>query len=179
MNIQFQPVEELRELVAISGEIDGAGFAWRIGKTRESALKRRKALLVQLLADLQKGDTKSAPILADIRVRDGFLKTFGELVESGKDSQRVADLLAGLLTFAQNSKGDVRGMALISWAGCSWLLGNSDAFHAISQGEPLEVVQEISLWQLLDIAFRHGVPSRIWSDSLKAVSLEACLIGAA
>jgi hypothetical protein len=177
MNIEFNDIAELRELVAVSGDIDGVDFGWEWDSWNEKPFERRETLLAELLENLPKGIAESAPILEDIRIRDGFLKTFAELVESG-ETERVSDLLEGLLIFAQNSKGDVRGMALICWAGCMWLLGNVDGITVISEGEPLEVVKDISLWQLLDIAIRHNVPSAIWSASLKAVSLEACLQGA-
>jgi hypothetical protein len=175
MNIQFRTIGELRKLVAVSGDIDGENFGWEWDSWNEKPFERRETLLAELLENLPKGIADSAPILTDIRIRDGFLKTLAELVESGNEYELVADLLEGLLIFAQNSKGDVRGMALVCWAGCMWMLGNSDGIKVISE---LEEVKDIWLWQLLNIAIRHNVPSEIWSASLKAVSLEACLQGA-
>lgn len=177
IKINIQPLDELRELVAISGDVDGVGFEWGFNAIGETPLERRRELLAELLENLPLGVVDSAPILTDIRTRDGFLRTYYELVEA-EELLKVADIVKGLLEFAQGSKGEVRGMALICWAGCLWMLGNVDGITAISEGEPLTAVKDISLWQLLDIAIRHSVPSRIWSASLQAVSLDACLKGA-
>lgn len=174
MNIQFRTIDELRELVAVSGEIDGSNFGWEWESWSENPFQRRQTLLAELLENLPEGIAESAPILTDVRTRDAFLRTFYELFNDGKTEQ-VSDLLEGLLEFAQGSKGEVRGMALTCWAGCLWLLGNSDGIAVVSE---LEEVSEISLWQLLDMAMRHNVPSSVWGSSLKAVSLEACLTGA-
>jgi hypothetical protein len=174
MNIQFPTIDELRELVAVSGEIDGEGFEWGWDALGESNFERRQDLLVELLDNLPDEVIESAPILTDVRVRDGLLRTIYGLVEDGEIVEAYL-LIDGLLAFARGSKGDVRGMALTCWAGCLWLLGNSDGIAVISECED---VHEISLWQLLDIATRHNVPSSVWGSSLKAVSLEACLQGA-
>lgn len=168
-------LDELRELVAVSGDIDGSDFAWEWESWNEKPFERRQTLLAELLENLPAGISESAPILTDVRTRDGFLRTFYDLVEAG-ESEQVGELLNGLLVFAQDSKGEVRGMALTCWAGCLWLLGNSDGITVIS--ELGEVVGDISLWQLLDIATRNNVPSSVWGSSLRAVSLEACLQGA-
>jgi len=175
MKIRFSSLETMEKQVKKSGNLDGSRFDW--GLPDENPIERRRELLAELLENLPKGIRTSAPILTDIRTRDGFLRTFYDLVEAG-ETEQVKALLKGLLVFAQGSKGEVRGMCLTVWAGCAWMLGNSDAFKAISTGEPLEVVKDISLWQLLDIAQRHNVPSSVWGASLKAVSLEACLAGA-
>lgn len=174
MEIKFRTLDELRELVAVSGDIDGSDFAWEWESWSENPFQRRQTLLAELLENVPDGIADSAPILTDVRTRDGFLRTFYDLVESG-ETEQVTDLLEGLLAFAQGSKGEVRGMALTCWAGCMWLLGNSDGVLAISE---LEEVGDISLWQLLDMAIRHNVPSSVWGSSLKAVSLDACLTGA-
>jgi hypothetical protein len=36
-----------------------------------------------------------------------------------------------------------------------------------------------SLARLLDVALTHGVPAKVWADSLAAVSPQQCLSGAA
>jgi hypothetical protein len=177
MKIRFSSLETMEKQLKKSGKIDGEGFGWEWDSWNEKPFERRQTLLAELLENLPLGIVDSAPILTDIRVRDGFLKTFAELVEAG-ETEKVKALFKGLLVFAQGSTGEVRGMALVCWAGCAWLLGNSDALKAISTGELLDVVGTISLWQLLDIAQRHNVPSSVWGASLKAVSLEACLTGA-
>jgi hypothetical protein len=175
MKIYFSKLETMEKQVKKSGSVDGSRFDWALDV--EAPIERRRELLAELLENLPKGIRTSAPILTDIRTRDAFLRTFYELVEAG-ETEQVKTLLKGLLVFAQGSKGEVRGMALTCWAGCAWLLGNSNAIKAISIGEPLDVVGNISLWQLLDIAQRHNVPSSVWGSSLKNVSLEACLTGA-
>jgi hypothetical protein len=177
MKINFMSYQKMLEAVQVSGTIDGEGFGWEWDSWNEKPFERRQTLLAELLENLPMGIVDSAPILTDVRTRDGFLRTFYDLVEAG-ETETVKAHLKGLLVFAQGSTGEVRGMCLTVWAGCAWLLGNSNALKAISSGEPLDVVGTISLWQLLDIAQRHNVPSSVWGSSLKAVSLEACLTGA-
>lgn len=175
IEIEVPSLDELLELVKVSGEIDGENFAWEWESWSEKPFERRETLLAELLENLPLGIADSAPILTDVRTRDGFLRTFYDFVESA-EVEKVEEHLNGLLSFAQGSKGEVRGMALVCWAGCLWLLGNSDGITAISE---VDDVQDISLWQLLDIATRHNVPSSVWGSSLRAVSLKACLTGAA
>lgn len=178
MNIEMEhTLDELRELVAISGNVDESRFEWGFDAVGETKIERRRVLLAELLENLPLGVVDSAPILTDIRTRDGFLRSFYELVEA-EEVEKVADIVRGLLEVAQGSRGDTRGMALICWAGCLWMLGNVDGITAISEGDTLECVRDIPLWQLLDIAIRHHVPSHVWSASLAAVSLDACLAGA-
>ena len=178
MNISIPTLDELRKLVAVSGNVDGVDFDWGFESWSEKPIERRRELLAELLLNVPAGVADSAPILVDVRTRDAYLRTFHDFVIA-KDSDKVQAHLNGLLAMAQGSKGDVRGMALVCWAGCAWLLGNSDGITAISDPSISEVVREISLWQLLDIAMRHGVPSAVWGNSLRAVSLEACLTGTA
>jgi hypothetical protein len=178
MNISIPTLDELRELVAVSGNVDGENFEWGFEAWSETPIERRRELLAELLANVPDGVADSAPILVDVRTRDAYLRTFHDFVIA-KDSDKVQAHLDGLLAMAQGSKGEVRGMALVCWAGCAWLLGNSDGIAVISELPISEIVREISLWQLLDIAIRHNVPSSVWGNSLRAVSLEACLLGAA
>lgn len=175
MKMRFSSLETMKKQVAISGTVDGSSFDW--GLPAENPLERRRELVAQLLEGLQNGTIENAPILTDIRSRDGFLRSFYDLVRAG-ETEKVKALVKGLLVFAQGSTGEVRGMCLTVWAGCAWMLGNSNAIKSISIGEPLEVVKDISLWQLLDIAQRHDVPSAVWESSLAGVSLDACLAGA-
>jgi hypothetical protein len=178
MDIKIPTPAKLRKLVAVSGNVDGEGFEWGFDAVGENPLERRRELLVELLANVPDGIADSAPILTDVRTRDGFLRSFYDLVQAG-ETEKVQKLLDGLLVMAQGSKGEVRGMALVCWAGCAWMLGNLNPIKEISQGEPLDVVGQISLWQLLDIAVRHDVPATVWTSSMSAVSLDACLTGAA
>jgi hypothetical protein len=178
MDIKIPTIAKLRKLVAVSGNVDGEGFEWGFDTVGETPLERRRELLAELLANVPDGVADSAPILTDVRTRDGFLRSFHDLAQAG-ETEKVQKLLDGLLLMAQGSKGDARGMALVCWAGCAWMLGNSDAIKVISEGEPLAVVGTISLWQLLDIAIRHNVPASVWTSSMSAVSLDACLQGAA
>ena len=174
MEIKTLTAEKLREILATSGEVDGVDFAWEWESWNENPLQRRKTLLAELLVNLPLGIADSAPILTDLRIRDGFLKTFHDLVKAG-ETAKVEGLLGGLVDFARGSKGEVRGMSLVCLAGCLWLLGSVEGLTAISE---LEEVQDVSLWQLLDIAIRHDVPSSVWGSSLEAVSLQSCLQGA-
>jgi hypothetical protein len=174
MEIEVPTIDELRELLAVSGDIDGSDFGWEWDSWNEKPFQRRETLLTELLENLPKGIAESAPILTDIRTRDGFLRTFYDFVVA-EDCETVEGLLGGLVDFARGSKGEVKGMTLTCLAGCLWLLGNSDGFLVVSE---FEEVKEISLFQLLEVAQRHNVPSSVWGSSLQAVSLEACLTGA-
>lgn len=177
MKMRFASLETMQKQVAKSGKVDGSNFDWGLDSWNEKPIERRRELVSELLENLPLGIVDSAPILTDIRSRDGFLRSFYDLVQAG-ETEKVKALVKGLLVFAQGSSGEVRGMCLTVWAGCAWMLGNSNAIKAISTGEPLDVVGTISLWQLLDIAQRHNVPSAVWESSLSAVSLDACLAGA-
>lgn len=168
--------QELREIVSISGEIGGKDFEWNWDTVGMTNFERRKELLDELLINVPLGIAQSAPILTDVRTRDAYLRSLLDFVESG-DLGTVELHISGLLNIAQMCKGQTRGSALVCWAGVSWMLGNSNPILAISLGETIEVVRENTLWKLLDMAFRYDVPSRVWTSSLKAVSLEACLAG--
>jgi hypothetical protein len=63
-------------------------------------------------------------------------------------------------------------------AGIAWLGGDGELASSMVV-RALTADASYSLAQLLDIALRHNVPSHIWSQSLEAVSYEACIAGAA
>ena len=63
-------------------------------------------------------------------------------------------------------------------AGCYWLDADMDKTkEALSKA--LKADPTYSLARLLDVALVHGVPPKVWADSLAAVSPEQCLSGAA
>jgi hypothetical protein len=64
------------------------------------------------------------------------------------------------------------------YAGIAWLEGQTQLTR-LAVDHALQVDASYSLAQLLDIALRHNVPPAVWSSSLAAVSIDACLKGAA
>ena len=167
--------DEVSKALEVMGEFDGSGVD--LGFCQEvDSMTLRKQLLAELLDGLQgESPLDVAATLQDIRVRDGFLRSVHEFHKAG-DSDQIEAILDGLLFVASNSLGDVRHSAMACFGGICWLAGN---------GEPLRAILasgwdgKYSLLQLLDIALRHNVPSSVWGSSLEAVSLEACLTGAA
>ena len=168
--------EEISKALEVIGEFDGSEVDLGFDTTGDM-LAQRKEALAKLLDGLQ-GETPLdvAAILQDIRVRDGFLRSVHDLYNFG-EFETVQAILDGLLFVASNSLGIVRNSAMACFGGISWICGD--------KGEALRAVfasdwdSKYSLLQLLDIALRHNVPSSVWSSSLQAVSLEACLTGSA
>jgi len=140
----------------------------------EPTLEMRTEMLAQLIEAVSQEDFKIAPMMLDIRIRDGFIRSVWDISQLPDSDTELADIIAGLLVLATASTGEVRGQCLTLWVGFHFMLGNLDAFSAV-QGLP--EVEDISLFQLLSIAHSHGVPSSVWGASLEAVSLEACLTG--
>ena len=139
----------------------------------EPTLEMRTEMLAQLIEAVSQEDFKIAPMMLDIRIRDGFLREIWEFSKYLSDEE-MHPIFSGLLRFATCSTGEVRGQCLTVWAGLHFMVGNLDAIKAV-QGLP--EVEDISLFQLLGIALSHNVPAHVWGASLEAVSLESCLIG--
>jgi hypothetical protein len=169
--------DEVSKALEVMGEFDGSEIDLGLGNGKESDFETRSALLVDLLAGIQgESPLDVAGILQDIRVRDGFLRSVHDLYNLGS-FEEVQAILDGLLFVVSNSLGTVRNSASACFGGISWVAGdNGEALRAIFASDWDDTY---SLLQLLDLAVRHNVPSSVWSSSLMAVSLEACLTGAA
>lgn len=169
--------DEVSKALEVFGEFDGSKVDLRLGYSKESDFETRTALLADLLTGIQgESPLEVAGSLRDIRVRDGFLRSVHDLYNLGS-FEEVQAILDGLLFVASNSFGDVRHSAMACFGGLSWIAGdNGDAIRAVLNSN---WDGKYSLLQLLDIAIRHNVPSSVWSASLMAVSLDACLTGAA
>lgn len=62
-------------------------------------------------------------------------------------------------------------------AGIAWLDGNKELTETHLE-KALNFDSSYSLARLLNVALTHGVPARVWSDSLSAVSVDETLTGA-
>lgn len=111
-------------------------------------------------------------VLGDIRARDGLLRKLHDEPES-----RLAMQGHLVRELEQAQEESVACLATVL-AGIAWLDGDGElAAGMVARG--LSADPTYSLAQLLDIALRHNVPPYIWSQSLEAVSYEACIAGAA
>ena len=110
--------------------------------------------------------------MGDIRSRDGLLRKLHDEVQL---RPQICDHLHREITRA--GKEWVSPLATV-FGGLVWLAGHPEQTRtAITRA--LECDASYSLALLLDIALRHNVPASVWSASLEAVSLDACLKGAA
>ena len=140
---------------------------------------KRVARFSEVLASLDhnytgKFDVKSASALADIRIRDAVLRTLYDLKQEG-NLERLTNYRLTLETWASKTSGTSRLAILALWAGSYWLEGNDAPLEAVLETEDFG---DYSLWQLLDIAKRHNVPSFVWENSLKETPINKCLQGA-
>jgi hypothetical protein len=115
---------------------------------------------------------RACQALSDIRVRDALLRMAFDSINVRIDTREW--LLHNICRIPDNY---IPGAATLL-AGVVWLDGNG-ALARIALDRALEADAEYSLAQLLDTALTHAVPSRIWTESLEAVSYEDCLRGAA
>ena len=115
-------------------------------------------------------DLISALVL--IPIRDGLLRY---LYDNSETRPNVARNLEAVLTNCVNHEVAAIGTII---AGCYWL--NSDFEQTRNfLDQALEADPTYSLARLLDVALNHGVPAKVWADSLAAVTPEQCLSGAA
>ena len=110
--------------------------------------------------------------LQNIRVRDGLLRQIYDHPEI-RSSVR-----ANLIDIVSLVPAAYIAACATVLAGCAWLDGNG-ALARIATDTALEADSTYSLARLLDTALSHGIPPRVWSESLAAVSYEDCLAGAA
>ena len=110
--------------------------------------------------------------LRDFHYRDALLRL---LLDDAKVRLAVRSGLCDVLRRTQT-----RWVAPVATtlAGCAWLDGNG-ALARMAVDRALESDPEYSLARLLDRALTHGVPPRVWAESLAAVSFDECAQGAA
>ena len=110
--------------------------------------------------------------IQNIRVRDGLLRQI-------YDNPAVRPCVrANLFEIVSLVPPQYVAASATVLAGCAWLDGNG-ALARIATDSALEADSTYSLARLLDTALSHGIPPRVWSESLAAVSYEDCLAGAA
>lgn len=151
---------------------------WPAGAPSE-LLDWRDKVVTEVLAHLDSeefdGWTALANVcvaLEDIRVRDGVLRRILE-----RRDVRLG-ILTNLQKFYALAPSQYRAPIATVFAGTSWLEGDeSMTRHAIDVA--LQNDSDYSLARLLDTALMHGIPHRVWVDSLTAVDYDKCLAGAA
>lgn len=144
---------------------------------RFASQDKRIARFHEVLKGLEitdKFDKKSASALADIRIRDAVIRKMYDL-HTTEELETLARYRLTLEEWASKASGTARLAILAIWAGSYWLEDNKEPVSAVLENEDFG---DYSLLQLLDIAQRHNVPSFVWGNSLKEVSLEGCLQGA-
>ena len=110
--------------------------------------------------------------LADIRTRDGVLRRILE----HEDLRPL--VTTNLVRVFRAAPGKYRPAIATVVAGTAWLDGNEElARYSIDVA--LREDDGYSLARLLDTALVHGVPHRVWVESLTAVGYDKCLAGAA
>jgi hypothetical protein len=143
--------------------------------TPEKRLERFNGIIEHLeVGKVSKFDVKSASSLADIRIRDGVLRKMYEL-HVAEDTETLTRYRETLADWASKANGTARLAILAIWAGSYWLEDNKEPVTAVLETEDFG---EYSLWQLLDIAIRHNVPSHVWGASLADNPIDKCLQGA-
>ncbi len=110
--------------------------------------------------------------IENIRVRDGLLR---QIFDNPEVRSCVRANLFEIVSLVPSQYIAASATVL---AGCAWLDGNG-ALARIAIDTALEADSTYSLARLLDTALSHGIPPRVWSESLAAVSYEDCLAGAA
>ena len=110
--------------------------------------------------------------LIQIPIRDGVLRF---LYDNPESRTRAAVNLGKLLS--KCVEHEKAALATIK-AGCHWLDEDVEKTKE-ALNTALTADSTYSLARLLDVALVHGVPPKVWADSLAAVSPEQCFSGAA
>lgn len=135
--------------------------------------KLRDYVCAELQADSKiKQPQKLIDALIQIPIRDGVLRYLFDNKESRNQSAKNLELL-----LAKCQAHEKAALGTIK-AGCHWLdedvTQTKNALTIALTADPT-----YSLARLLDVALVHGIPPKVWADSLAAVSPEQCLTGAA
>ena len=156
-----------------------SGLTQYPSETAEELLEIRNARVqetVNLLIANEAFDWESlattCSVISDIRCRDGVLRQIFEQEENRSDVCR------GLTQVLALAPEDHRASVATTLAGALWLDGHRALTRKLID-LALEADETYSLARLLDTALQHGVPHRVWVDSLAAVTYEKCLVGAA
>ena len=110
--------------------------------------------------------------IIQIPIRDGLLRY---LYDQPRDRKVATQNLELLL---ENCVNHERAAVATVLAGSYWLDADMKNTRT-ALDTALEADSTYSLARLLDVALSHGVPAKVWADSLAAVSPEQCLTGAA
>jgi hypothetical protein len=110
--------------------------------------------------------------IVQIPIRDGVLRYLFDNPEHRANAQQNLNFL--LKDCVAHELATVATVL----AGCAWLDENYDQTRS-ALDMALAADSTYSLARLLDVALKHGVPAQVWADSLKAVSPEQCISGAA
>ena len=136
-------------------------------------IKLRDYVCAELQTDSKMENPKQViDALIQIPIRDALLRYLYDHQDVRSQCVKNLDLL-----LENCDENEVSAIATIK-AGCHWL--NED-FDQTQQALKIALTanSSYSLARLLDVALVHGVPPRVWADSLAAVSPEQCLTGAA
>jgi len=110
--------------------------------------------------------------LSDFHFRDAVLRALYD------NPQRRLPVRSNLMDLVARVPEEFVPVVATLLAGCAWLDGNG-AITRMAIDRALEADADYSLARLLDRALTYGVPPRVWSESLAAVSMNDCLAGAA
>jgi hypothetical protein len=137
-------------------------------------LQSQKTKYESVVAELLSGEMTPEGIenLVSIQIRDGVMHF---ALENPELRETMIATLSKLAEDSEDTK--VKVTAKVVKAGFLWLDGKENETVTLVN-DALRMDSSYSLAQLLDIAIRHNVPSRVWAQSLEAVSLDACLMGA-
>ena len=136
-------------------------------------VKLRDFVCAELIADTKTKKPQAViDALSQIPIRDGFLRY---LFDNHSVRNQVGKNLDSLLSECVDHE---RAAIATIKAGCHWL---DEDFEQTKTALKLALTADpsYSLARLLDVALIHGVPAKVWADSLAAVSAEQCLTGAA
>jgi len=164
--------EELSKQAFVALPVWPTGSPSELFDWRNQAVEEVLLMLENQLQDPWGALAAVSVALHDIRVRDGVLRRILERHEL-RDA-----ILANLQTLYGIAPSQYRAAIATVFAGTSWLSGHQALTrHAIDIA--LEADGDYSLARLLDTALVHGVPHKVWVESLTAVAYERCLAGAA
>jgi Domain of unknown function (DUF4192) len=174
--LRFRTLSEeelgLRALALASTKPWPSGSPSELFGLRDSTATSVLEILRNQVEDLWIAVAAVGNALLDIRTRDGVLR---RVLDNEADRVVITHNLSEIFSVAPP---ECRPAIATVFAGAMWLEGDQAATrHALDIA--LEADSEYSLARLLDTALIHGVPHRVWVDSLAAVSYDKCLAGAA
>ena len=138
----------------------------------EMELKELKAIADNTINTLLEHDTEkydfAIDALADIPIRDYTMRYLYEQPEQRETIINALGELSEIKTTAH-----VHAVR----AGGYWLDGKREETEAELK-KAISADDQYSLARLLSVALAHGVPAKVWADSLEHVTLDMCLAGA-